>query len=276
MRAPASSSGRRRRDAFAPGDHVVMSFPWCGACPNCRRQMEAHCHNASDLKMSGTRADGSTLMSAGGTPVYSAFFQQSSFGDHAIANERFAVKVRKDAPLDLLGPLACSGQTGAGAVLNSCSRSPGDALRRVRRRRGRLVRPDGSENRRLRSDHRVDVHDHRGWRWRANSAPPTRSIIPTAPTSWRKSERSPAVACALRSRPRRSRRSSAKRSMPDAGRHLRAAWQRPQRHRGLARHAVPAVRPQRARRDTRAKAMPQDFIPKLVDFIMQGRCRSNG
>ena len=113
---------------FVPGDHVVMSFPWCGTCPNCRRQMEAHCHNASDLKMRGTRADGSTLMSAGGAPVYSAFFQQSSFASHAIANERFAVKVRKDAPLDLLGPLACSGQTGAGAVLNSLQPLAGDAL----------------------------------------------------------------------------------------------------------------------------------------------------
>ena len=24
---------------FSPGDHVVMSFPWCGVCPNCRREM---------------------------------------------------------------------------------------------------------------------------------------------------------------------------------------------------------------------------------------------
>ena len=40
---------------FAPGDHVVMSFPWCGVCPNCRRQMEAHCQKSFDLKMRGTR-----------------------------------------------------------------------------------------------------------------------------------------------------------------------------------------------------------------------------
>jgi aryl-alcohol dehydrogenase len=78
--------------------------------------------------MSGTRPDGSTLMSQNGAPVYSAFFQQSSFATHAIANERFAVKVRRDAPLDLLGPLACSGQTGAGAVLNTLQPEPGDAL----------------------------------------------------------------------------------------------------------------------------------------------------
>ncbi len=90
--------------------------------------MESHCFNNFDLKMRGTRADGSTLMSSDGAPIYSAFFQQSSFATHAIANERFAVKVRQDAPLELLGPFACSGQTGAGAVLNSMRPQPGDAF----------------------------------------------------------------------------------------------------------------------------------------------------
>jgi aryl-alcohol dehydrogenase len=113
---------------FAPGDHVVISYPWCGTCANCRRHMEAHCQHSNELKMRGTRADGSTLMSQHGAPVYSAFFQQSSFATHAIANERFAVKVRSDAPLDLLGPFACSGQTGAGAVLNTMQPRPGDAF----------------------------------------------------------------------------------------------------------------------------------------------------
>jgi aryl-alcohol dehydrogenase len=112
----------------APGDHVIMSFPWCGACPNCKREQPFHCQNSVDLKSRGTRPDGSTLMSKDGAPVYSAFFQQSSFASHAIANERFVVKVRKDAPLELLGPLACSGQTGAGAVLNAMRPRPGDAF----------------------------------------------------------------------------------------------------------------------------------------------------
>jgi aryl-alcohol dehydrogenase len=114
--------------AVAPGDHVVISFPWCGACPNCRRDMQSHCMQSFDLKMRGTRADGSTLMSKNGKPVYSAFFQQSSFANYSISNERYVAKVRKDAPLELLGPFACSGQTGAGAVLISMQPQPGDAL----------------------------------------------------------------------------------------------------------------------------------------------------
>jgi aryl-alcohol dehydrogenase len=113
---------------FKPGDHVVISFPWCGQCPNCRRDMQSHCMQGFDLKMRGTRPDGSTLMRKAGAPVHSAFFQQSSFATHAIANERYMVKVRKDAPLELLGPFACSGQTGAGAVLNSMQPKPGDSF----------------------------------------------------------------------------------------------------------------------------------------------------
>jgi aryl-alcohol dehydrogenase len=114
--------------AFAPGDHVVMSFPWCGACDNCEQGLHSYCVDAFPLKMKGTRADGSTLLSKNGAPVYSAFFQQSSFGTFALTQERYAVKVRNDAPLELLGPLACSGQTGAGAVLNVMQPKSGDSF----------------------------------------------------------------------------------------------------------------------------------------------------
>jgi len=113
---------------FRPGDHVVMSYPWCGTCPNCRTHRQSYCVDAFPLKMNGTRADGSTLHSQNGKPVYSAFFQQSSFGNFTIANERFAVKVRNDAPLEILGVLACGGQTGAGAVLNVMRPAPGDSF----------------------------------------------------------------------------------------------------------------------------------------------------
>ena len=100
---------------FKPGDHVVMAYPWCGECPNCKTQRQSYCLHAFDLKMNGTRADGSTLHSKDGKPVYSAFFQQSSFGNFTIANERFAVKVRSDAPIESVAALACGGQTGAGS-----------------------------------------------------------------------------------------------------------------------------------------------------------------
>jgi aryl-alcohol dehydrogenase len=113
---------------FAPGDHVIMSYPWCGTCANCRRQRLNYCLNARNLKNRGTRADGSTLLAKNGAPVYSAYFQQSSFGTFALTQERYAVKVRNDAPLELLGPLACSGQTGAGAVFNALKPNAGESI----------------------------------------------------------------------------------------------------------------------------------------------------
>src|SRR5262249_56167615 len=32
------------------GDHVIISFPWCGRCPNCRRPMPSHCLDSAKLK----------------------------------------------------------------------------------------------------------------------------------------------------------------------------------------------------------------------------------
>src|SRR5271169_6891762 len=103
---------------LAAGDHVVMSFPWCGECEHCRVDRRAYCRRGRELKSGGTRADGSTTMRRHGAPVYGSFFQQSSFATHALTPARNAVKVRRDAPLEFLGPLGCGLQTGAGAVLN--------------------------------------------------------------------------------------------------------------------------------------------------------------
>jgi aryl-alcohol dehydrogenase len=113
---------------FKPGDHVLLAYPWCGECINCRSMRQTYCLSGRKLKMSGTRADGSTLHSQNGKPVYSAFFQQSSFGTFTIANEKYAVKVRNDVPFELLCPLACGGQTGSGAVINVMQPSPGDSF----------------------------------------------------------------------------------------------------------------------------------------------------
>ena len=113
---------------FKPGDRVLMAYPWCGECPNCRSHRQTYCVEAGHLKHGGTRADGSTLHSKDGKPVYSAFFQQSSFGSFTIANERYAVKLTNDVPLDVVCALACGGQTGAGAVLNVMRPNPGDSI----------------------------------------------------------------------------------------------------------------------------------------------------
>jgi aryl-alcohol dehydrogenase len=106
--------------SLSVGDHVVLSFVSCGACPPCSSGHVSACDRFGALNFSGARPDGShAMMRAGNAPLGDRFFGQSSFATLAIASERNAVRVRKDVPLARLGPLGCGVQTGAGAVLNS-------------------------------------------------------------------------------------------------------------------------------------------------------------
>lgn len=101
------------------GDPVVLAFGSCGHCASCEAHHPAYCVNAPLINYSGRRPDGSvTLTDKSKAPLNGAFFSQSSFATHALANARNAIKVRRDAPLRLLGPLGCGLMTGAGTVLN--------------------------------------------------------------------------------------------------------------------------------------------------------------
>ncbi|NKB69994.1 MAG: alcohol dehydrogenase catalytic domain-containing protein [Candidatus Latescibacteria bacterium] len=102
-----------------PGDRVVLTYNSCGICPNCQNDQAAYCLDVVELTFGGKRADGSSPLSQNGEVVHGCFFGQSSFADYAMATERNVVKVDRDVPLELLGPLGCGIQTGAGAVLNS-------------------------------------------------------------------------------------------------------------------------------------------------------------
>ena len=113
----------------APGDPVVMTFGSCGRCPSCVEGAPSHCHDMRTLQFSGGRFDGSPTMSQQGEKVNAAFFQQSSFATHALATERNVVKVTQaDVPLELLGPLGCGIQTGAGAVMNAVKARAGSCI----------------------------------------------------------------------------------------------------------------------------------------------------
>ncbi len=116
--------------AIKPGYHVVISFLPCGKCKNCIQGKPAFCTDNIANNMTGRRADGSTALvgSTENDEVSAHFLGQSSFATHSVANERNVVKVRDDAPLELLGPLGCGIQTGAGAVLNTLKPQANDAI----------------------------------------------------------------------------------------------------------------------------------------------------
>jgi aryl-alcohol dehydrogenase len=110
----------RNVTTVAVGDHVVMTYMYCGLCSPCATGHPAHCANMGQLNFGGGRLDGSSsACDHHGGELHDHFFGQSSFATHAVASELNVVKVPKDVPLELLGPLGCGIQTGAGAVLNA-------------------------------------------------------------------------------------------------------------------------------------------------------------
>jgi aryl-alcohol dehydrogenase len=113
----------------APGDHVVMSFASCGACANCQNGDYGYCPDLYGRNFSGRRPDGSSpCCDMHGQEVSAYFFAQSSFGDHAIATERNVVKIPEDVPVEIMGPLGCGIQTGAGAVINALRPGAGSSI----------------------------------------------------------------------------------------------------------------------------------------------------
>jgi aryl-alcohol dehydrogenase len=111
-----------------PGDHVVLTFPYCGECSKCRAGRPAFCEKIMTLAISGGREDGSRPLKDGAGSVCGCFFGQSSFATHALAYANNTVKVPREAPLELLAPLGCGIQTGAGTVLNTFKAPPGSTI----------------------------------------------------------------------------------------------------------------------------------------------------
>jgi aryl-alcohol dehydrogenase len=116
-------------DSVRPGDRVLLSFTSCGSCGDCRGGHPAYCATWLPANLvGGRRTDGTATVTRGGEPVGAHFFGQSSFARHALVDERSVVKVADDAPLELLAPLGCGVQTGAGAVWNVLAPRPGATL----------------------------------------------------------------------------------------------------------------------------------------------------
>jgi aryl-alcohol dehydrogenase len=99
------------------GDHVVLSYQSCGQCGHCRKGRPADCEHFYEANFGFNRLDGSNGLQPSG--VRGHFFGQSSFATHILATQRNVVKVSKNLSLELLAPLGCGLQTGAGTVMNS-------------------------------------------------------------------------------------------------------------------------------------------------------------
>ncbi|MGW7646271.1 NAD(P)-dependent alcohol dehydrogenase [Streptomyces bobili] len=114
--------------SVALGDHVVLSYSSCGGCASCVSGHPAYCAQFFPLNFFSHRPDGSVSFSDHGKPVGSHFFGQSAFSTVSNVPERNVIKVPTSVPLELLGPIGCSVQTGAGAVLNVLAPEAGSSI----------------------------------------------------------------------------------------------------------------------------------------------------
>jgi aryl-alcohol dehydrogenase len=99
-----------------PGDHVILSFQYCGDCQECRSNHPWACQHFFKLNFGFRRLDGSNAFQSSG--VYGHFFGQSSFATHSIVTETNITKVSPELNLEILSPLGCGIMTGSGTVMN--------------------------------------------------------------------------------------------------------------------------------------------------------------
>jgi len=114
---------------IAVGDHVVLSYDSCRRCANCLSGHPAYCDSFVRRNFGDARARVPAVMhDKHGLPVFARWFGQSSFATHALVAARNVTKVDTDLPLELLGPLGCGIQTGAGAVILSLGVGAGASI----------------------------------------------------------------------------------------------------------------------------------------------------
>lgn len=116
---------------FDVGDHVILSYDYCGQCPQCKTHKPSYCNDHGSLNFAGTRPGGDKTHRSPDSDshdVFGSFFQQSSFATYALSHESNTIKVDKALPLQVLAPLGCGVQTGAGTVLNTLQAEPGSSL----------------------------------------------------------------------------------------------------------------------------------------------------
>lgn len=120
--------------SLAVGDHVVLSWvPPCGECRYCLRGEQSNCERVTTvINAQGTLFDGSSRLSTAGVDGSSTalhhFLGVSAFAEEVVVPVSGAIKVREDAPLDVIAVVGCAVATGIGAVTNTAEVRPGSSV----------------------------------------------------------------------------------------------------------------------------------------------------
>ena len=120
--------------SLAVGDHVVLSWvPPCGECRYCLQGHEARCQKVANvINAKGSLFDGTSRLSLtdeqGGSESLHHYLGVSSYAEEVVVPASGAIKVRDDAPLDVIAVVGCAVATGVGAVMNTAAVEPGSTV----------------------------------------------------------------------------------------------------------------------------------------------------
>lgn len=112
---------------FKKGDRVGFSYGYCGTCEACRSGQPYGCEVNRKLNFFGTQFDGTKRLHYNGKDV-SSFFGQGAFATYAVVHTNNLISVPDDVDLNMVGPMGCGIQTGAGAVLNYLKPDPASSI----------------------------------------------------------------------------------------------------------------------------------------------------
>jgi Zn-dependent alcohol dehydrogenase len=111
-----------------PGDHVVMMVSFsCGKCRYCIEGRPNRCVENLPIMMNATLPGGGKRLRKGDQELQH-LFGLASYAEYAVVNERSAVKIRDDAPLEVACLLGCGTSTGIGAAINTTGIRAGESI----------------------------------------------------------------------------------------------------------------------------------------------------
>jgi len=111
-----------------PGDHVVLMVAFsCGKCSYCAEGRPTLCVENLPIQIMGTLPGGGIRLHKGDQDLHH-LFGLACFAEYAVVHERSVVKIREDAPLDVVCLLGCGTSAGIGAVLNTAGVKAGESV----------------------------------------------------------------------------------------------------------------------------------------------------
>jgi NDMA-dependent alcohol dehydrogenase len=111
-----------------PGDHVVMMVSFsCGKCRFCVEGRPTRCVENLPIMTYATLLGGGKRLRKGDQELHH-LFGLACYAEYTVVHERSAVKVRDDAPFEVICPLGCGVSAGIGAAINSTGIRPGESI----------------------------------------------------------------------------------------------------------------------------------------------------